>query len=187
MWNRHNMSFIAVTVHCSSPDTLETNSYFLCCKYFPGHHTKLAVAQKLQNIFVKYDILNKVYFITSDQAGEYVYGIFQYGNKFLSMEELRRTLPIDIDYELENEEIDPLNEVLEDEIPLPLPNDDNALDFNFVSHDALANVNENATEHVQQGEDDANQRNIPLLPNLNRISCSSHMFDKVSAIVIIIT
>lgn len=59
MWSRHNMSFIAVTVHCSNPETLEPHSYFLCCEYFPGHHTKLSVAQKLQNIFVKYAVFGK--------------------------------------------------------------------------------------------------------------------------------
>lgn len=35
--------------------------------------------------------------------------------------------------------------------------------------------------------EDANQGDIPLLPNLSRISWSSYMFYKVSVIVIIMT
>lgn len=169
------MSFIAVTVHCIHMETLETKSFFLCCEYFPGSHTKLAIAQKLYSIFGKYGILDKVNFITSDQAGEYVWGIHDQGNQYKSMNDLRD----DVLFEDESDtdeiiemDVEP-HAVIENEFPLPFPNDAGHLDQGFESHDVFG------LEPGVSAENNINQDELPLLPKLNRISCSSHILDKV--------
>lgn len=145
----------------------------MCCEYFPGRHTKLAIAQKLYSIFGKYGILDKVNFITSDQAGEYVFGIHDHGNKYESMNDLRREVLFEDDFDTD-ENIDMENVVIENEFPLPFSNNAD-LDQGFVSHNMF---------DLESGvEDNLNQDELPLLPKLNRISCSSHMLDKVSLIV----
>lgn len=174
IWSRYNMSFIAVTVHCTHIETLETKSFFLCCEYFPGSHTKLAIAQKLYSIFGKYGILDKVNFITSDQAGEYVYGIHDYGNRYQSMNDLRDDVLFEDEFDTD-ENIDPSDAVIENEFPLPFPNNEDNVDHGFVLH--------NMFELESGVNDNINQDELPLLPKLNRISCSSHMLDKVSLIV----
>lgn len=172
------MSFIAVTVHCISSETFETKSYFLCCEYFPGSHTKLAIAQTLYSIFGNYGILDKVNFNTSDQAGEYVYVISDRGNNNASIKDLRRAVLFEDESDTD-ENIDPSGAVIENEFPLPFFNDADRLDHGFVSHNIF---------ELEPGVDDnTNQDELPLLPKLNRISCSSHMLDKVSLIVTITT
>lgn len=72
IWSRSNNSFIAVSVHYFEPKTLSLKTNFIACEHFRGHHTSDKVFQKLKSIFDRYNILERVNFVTTDGAGEYV-------------------------------------------------------------------------------------------------------------------
>lgn len=84
IWTRSNRSFIAVNVHFYEPKlkTLKLQSKFIACEYFPGRHTHNRVASKLKSIFDRFDISDKVYFITTDGAGEYTAAFKYFGNNY---------------------------------------------------------------------------------------------------------
>lgn len=81
-WSKSNKSFIAVTVHCINDNSLEPATYYLACEPFPGSHNTEATARKLHNIFTKYEILHKVFFITTDGAKENEAALEYYGNNY---------------------------------------------------------------------------------------------------------
>lgn len=81
IWSRSNKSFIAVSLHYFDPITLEMRTQFIACEPFPGHHTHDRVAQKLHGIFDRLDILNRVYFVTTDGATEYGAAFKYFGHK----------------------------------------------------------------------------------------------------------
>lgn len=85
--SRRNKSFIAVSVHYYEPKTLELKSSFIACQHFPGRHTNDKVAEMLKSIFDRFDILAKVFFITTDGAGEYTAALKYYGNNYRSMKD----------------------------------------------------------------------------------------------------
>lgn len=85
IWSRSNKSFIAVSVHFFSPNSFDLQTKFIACEYFPGQHTNDRVAHKLNSIFDGYDILKKVFFITTDGAGEYTAALKYYGNNYQSI------------------------------------------------------------------------------------------------------
>lgn len=167
VWSRSNLSFIAATAHCVDEKTLETKSFFIACEYFPGRHNKHTVSKKLHSIFSRYEILEKVYFITTDAAGENVAAINVYGDQFRSIIALRDDINIDDDVENENDE-----ESLDD--------DDFELHWSDLNQ---AEISANSDFVVMDPFEDSNENEpIPMLPKLNRIGCSSHMLDKVNII-----
>lgn len=83
VWSKSNKSFIAVTVHYS--EELKLKSKFIACEYFPGHHTSDKVANKLKSIFERFGILEKVFFTTTDGAGEYTAAFRYYGDNYRSI------------------------------------------------------------------------------------------------------
>lgn len=90
IWTRSNRSFIAVSVHyfdCSLDEraepVLKTN--FIACEHFSGRHTHDRVAEKLGAIFDRFEIKEKVYFVTTDGAGEYVAAFKYFGDNYESI------------------------------------------------------------------------------------------------------
>ena len=51
------------------PDKIQ--SKFIACEHFPGRHTHDRVAKKLSEIFKRFGIIERVFYITTDNAGEY--------------------------------------------------------------------------------------------------------------------
>lgn len=82
IWSRSNKSFIAVSVHYFESDTFELQTKFIACEPFPGHHTHDRVAKKIHGIFDRFDILNRVYFVTTDGAGEYTAAFKYFGDNY---------------------------------------------------------------------------------------------------------
>lgn len=61
---------------------------FIACELFEGHHTNDKVAEKLNGIFQRFEILEKVYFITTDGAGEYVAAFKYHSDNYRSIQSL---------------------------------------------------------------------------------------------------
>lgn len=183
IWSRSNRSFIAVTIHFVDELTNETKSVFIACESFAGRHTKQAVGEKLYCIFQKYGIEKKVYFITTDGAGEYVWSITDIGDNYKSFDvrNMRSTYVAACDsneIEEPNNEGDAVNldedvEHDSDDVPMDVDDGSNAQDA------TLAFTVETAMEEIVNDELDTR---IPNLPQLNRIACCSHMLEKVSSI-----
>ena len=88
IWSRSNRSYIAVTVHYI--DSLDENvkSAYIACELFEGQHTNDLVAAKLSTIFNRFGILDKVSYVTTDGAGEYVAAFKYYGENYRSISAL---------------------------------------------------------------------------------------------------
>lgn len=85
IWTRSNKSFIAVSVHYLESKSLQLKTKFIACEYFPGRHTHDKVAEKLSSIFERYGISKKVFFVTTDGAGEYVAAFKYFGDNYRSV------------------------------------------------------------------------------------------------------
>lgn len=85
IWSRSNRSFIAVTVHYFENNTLEIRSKFVACEHFPGRHTHDRVASKLKSILERFNILDRVNFVTTDGAGEYTAAFKYFGQNYRSV------------------------------------------------------------------------------------------------------
>lgn len=83
IWSRCNKSFIAVTVHYY--DVYKLTSKFIACEFFPGRHTHDRVAEKLNGIFTRFGISEKVFFVTTDGAGEYRAAFTKFGDNYRSI------------------------------------------------------------------------------------------------------
>lgn len=83
-----NRSFIAVSVHYFDPKSLNLQTSFIACEKFEGRHTSSRVAEKLNSIFTRFGILEKVFFITTDGAGEYVAALKYNGDNYHSIQTL---------------------------------------------------------------------------------------------------
>lgn len=160
IWTRNNKSFIAVTVHYLEPETLHLKNKFIACEHFPGRHTHDRVAIKLKAILERFEILNRVYFITTDGAGEYVAAFTRFGNK---------------DYKsFETEEIGELE----------LESDDDGNDPESFVRALNENANESATDSNTDPEM-FTMHDLPtnqLLANMNRIDCSAHKLEKLGKV-----
>lgn len=86
IWSRSNRSFIAVSVHyfdTSAEPVLK--SEFIACEHFSGRHTHDRVAEKLCAIFKRFEIDEKVHFVTTDGAGEYTAAFKFFGDNYESI------------------------------------------------------------------------------------------------------
>lgn len=183
IWSRSNRSFIAVTIHYVDELTNETKSVFIACESFAGRHTKEAVGAKLYSIFKKYDIEKKVYFITTDGAGEYVWSIADIGDNYKAFDPSNmRTNYVYAcdanDNESQNEDGDAVHMDADVE-----ENCDDLMDIDVgidgAQHSTLTFTVENAMQNIVNDE---LETRMPSLPQLNRIACCSHMLEKVSLI-----
>lgn len=186
-----------MSVHYIDNITENIKVEFIACEPFEGNHTNDRVAEKLNKIFDNFGILEKVYFITTHSAGNYVAAFKYYGDNYESMERLfndedwnwldsanRSEHPviesnalnshIDSDTDDETESIDQVVRV---------PNSANAV----TATDDEIRVVELFTSDafIDSDAEDENADQNPcrkLLAKMNHINCSSHMLDKVGSI-----
>lgn len=163
VWSRHNRSFLAMSVHFIDPDSFALKSSFIACDYFPGHHTHDRVAEKISSILDSYGIKDKVFFMTTDGAGEFTAAFKRFGDNYAS-------------YCFDNEE-KAGDEVQTNENE----NDDyaDAVELIFVSsksNDPNAFIVNDIDEIIET----ATKRN--LLGKINRIDCGAHKTDKLASI-----
>lgn len=85
VWSRSNRSFIAVSVHYFELNSFQLKTKFIACEHFPGRHTHDKVAEKLNAIFARYGILEKVFFVTTDGGSEYVAAFKYFGDNYRSI------------------------------------------------------------------------------------------------------
>lgn len=71
IWTRSNRSYIAVSIHYFDADML-LQTKFIACERFTGNHVNERIAQKLRNIFDRYEITNRVFYLTTDGESAYV-------------------------------------------------------------------------------------------------------------------
>lgn len=71
-----------MSVHYFETDTLELQTKFIACEPFPGNHTHDRVAKKLHGIFDRFDIVERVFFVTTDGAGEYTAAFKYFGDNY---------------------------------------------------------------------------------------------------------
>lgn len=172
IWSRSNRSFLAVSVHYIELETNNLKTVFIACVHFPGSHTHDRVAEKLALIFTSYGILEKVFFITTDSAGEFVAAFKYFGDDYRSIRLLIEGED-QFDSDSDNEDDYDAGEMIRrrDRFDLNSPVYDAT--ETFAVHDAFDYDSDTdpIDEHAQR-----------LLPNLSRIGCSSHKLDKVASI-----
>lgn len=175
VWSRSNKSFIAVSVHYYGAD-LKLHSSFLACEAFEGRHTADKVTEKLKNIFERFGILQKVFFITTDGAGEYTAALKRDGDDYRTLRMWKSAF--------ETSAADDVHDTVEDEDE---DEDDDDNDDRFFRLDPEGNENEpNSFPHPQNDTAQSFEMHcedeVPILPNMNRVSCSSHLLDKIGKI-----
>lgn len=195
IWSRSNRSFIAVSVHYYDSQNLELKTAFIACEHFEGRHTNSRLADKLHSIFDRYGILDKVFFITTDGAGEYTAAFKYFGDNYRSIE-LLAMADDDLDW-LENDDIviststtseNPLaaaerdSDVYDSESECAL---DNFVRLDDADNNGCVNNNDSFVVHdlfeIASGSESSSsiESSSQLLRNINRIGCSSHLFDKL--------
>lgn len=189
IWSRFNQSFIAVSVHYFEPISLELKTSFIACERFYGSHTHDKVAEKLHSIFDRFSILKKVFFITTDGAGEYVAALKKFGDNYKSIQSLSKQSDIDWFHENVNDDSTDAGIDTANEHDIEILDSDN--DFEDFDYDSIVrNECENNSIASETESDDRfivhdlfdNIQSIPMLKNMNRVSCSSHKLDKVGKI-----
>lgn len=192
VWSRSNVSFIAVTVHYFESKNLDkVQSKFIACEHFPGRHTHDRVATKLRDIFKRYGILDRVYYITTDGAGEFTAAFKNYGPNY-------RNIPL---FDTSENDFDFLN-VSDDsndgpnsmnvsgssstgssrEVSAQCETDSDSDD----DPDQFERANDRAYYVYDDDDDEANPdaffvHDFPnfMLANMNRIDCAAHKLDKL--------
>lgn len=176
IWTRSNQSFIAVSVHFYTPD-LKLSSSFLACEHFPGRHTNDQVAEKFNEIFNRYGILEKVFFITTDGAGEYKAALKNYGDNYRSIEML--TNDLELEWVLPPAPGDVVDEIDDFEV------DEEEDNYIRIRDGDIADDDDDASRASPSDQDEESFvicQDVPLLKNMNRVACSSHLLDKVGKI-----
>lgn len=166
VWSRNNRSYIAVSVHYIAPENGVIETKFIACERFFGRHNHEAMAQKLKLIFAKYEISEKVKFITTDGAGEYKCAMVRFGDNYQSLVPLLNSAEDDIIIDNEEDLIEEEEEISEIQaIPAHEYDDTHYED----ETDPPFTINEISTENSDF-----------LLPS--RVDCSSHLLDKIGKI-----
>lgn len=70
---------------CFKPNTFKLQTKFITCEHFAGRHTNDRVAYKFKSIFDRYDITNKIYFVTTDGGSEYVAAFKYHADNYRSL------------------------------------------------------------------------------------------------------
>lgn len=203
IWSRSNRSFIAVSVHFFESKSLQLKTKFIACEHFGSHHTHDKVAEKLSSIFERYGILNKVFFVTTDGAGEYVAAFKKFGDNYRSIrlldasEEdlgwLTSTTVASANGKNESS-ISKSNQVvngdddLESETESYSDSDDPDL-FVHIEKDIDSNKNQSGTGVNNSVSTDPDSfcihelsRSLPLLLYANRVDCAAHKLDKLAKV-----
>ena len=194
IWTRSNRSFIAVSVHYYD-DNLTLKSAFIACENFEGSHITERVGEKLRAIFDKYGIIDKVFYLTTDGAGEFVSALKSYGDDNRSHELLNE--PNYVDWMQREQNFEPRVSTSADKNVESVSKDAAQYDVNIVDSDLdeleseeeegefiRISCDENPSElesfitHNIFNDDDRE----PLLGRMNRIACSSHRLEKIGRI-----
>lgn len=198
IWSRSNKSFMAVSVHYFESKSLQLKTKFIACDYFPGRHTHDKVAEILKSIFERYGISEKVFFVTTDGAGEYVAAFKYFGDNYRSIHLLDAdeedlgwsiTMPAaSVASTSTSAQMDDANasSVLqsnpianEDGIDLEseLDSESDCDDSDFFVHTGKE------SENMQDESDSFFIHDFPtLLNNANRVDCGAHKIDKLAKI-----
>lgn len=181
IWSRCNKSFIAVSVHYYEGNKL--TSKFIACEHFMGRHTHDRVAEKLNGIFKRFGILEKVFFVTTDGAGEYTAAFRRFGDNYRSIfiEEPSVFSPVvpNSNHGSGSDELN-LNEQTvnvdadEDQSECDEPCSDSE-EENYYRDDSTSPDTYNDPFHIEDLPD------VDVLGGMNRIDCSSHKLDKVGS------
>lgn len=161
IWSRANVSFIAVSIHYVHPNTLELQTKIIACEHFTGNHTSNNIAEKLKSIFDKFEILQKVAYITTDSAANYIASLKYNGDNYRSV----RMGYFWSDTESDCVDAEPetnCNNVDDDDdaITTEMDSDPDA----FIAHELLLPLP------------------TPLLGNMNHVKCGAHQLDKLGSI-----
>lgn len=170
IWTRSNRSFIAVSVHYFEPNGLKLESKYIACEHFPGRHTHDQVAGKLHNIFERYGILEKVFFVTSDGAGEYVAAFSRFGN-YHQMDSSADSDVLNEDFFVESES---------DELVSVSNPDSDSESFVTLYENASASASDISDQNAFVVEEI--NTSLPLLRYANRVDCGAHKLDKLASI-----
>lgn len=148
----------------------------------PGHHINEMVARKLHTIFDRFGILGRVRYVTTDNAGEYSAAFKNYGLNY-------RAVHLSI-----------ANDGASSSSQKELPAGDNAAGPSSTSTENAPTLPE--TDDESDDDDDPDQyvpnhnpdssadrdpesfwvEEVTSLPNMNRVQCSMHKFDKIGKI-----
>lgn len=205
IWSRSNRSYIAVTVHYFN-EKLELQSKFIALDRFIGNHTNIRVAQKLREIFDRFGINEKVFFITTDGAGEYTAALKYHGDNYHSVqcldqeidyEFLLGTAPgsemLDADIEDDSDsetDVDAMVHNANELRTMPYNVTNTSATVTATSSDTTSNTNNGSDsgeafvvhELFTSNEIESEPLPVQLLPNTNRISCSAHILDKLGKV-----
>lgn len=138
LWTRSNRSYIAVSVHYfMTEDSSELKTSLIPCERFLGNHNHVTISQKLKKIYERFEILQKICAITTDNEGAYKLALKQYGDNYISYES----------YLQEREEDEPLwlniDEGLSNSGDLDSESDSYHEGFEFLSSDEFVSSNSN--------------------------------------------
>lgn len=201
VWSRSNKSFIAVSVHYFEADTLELRTKFIACESFPGRHTHDRVAKKLHGIFDRFDIINRVYFVTTDGAGEYTAAFKYFGDNYRTIHLMNGS---DESFEwIRSSAVDDDDAGTSGSGSASNSNENDAnshvvdADFDDDDPDVFVRLLEIDSDDGDYDDDSGDEQNLngsesdmfcihkiplsphPLLANINRIDCSAHKLDKM--------
>lgn len=196
-----------MSLHYFETDTFELQTKFIACEPFPGNHTHDRVAKKLHGIFDRFDIVNRVFFVTTDGAGEYTAAFKYFGDNY-------RTIHL-MNASDENFDWMDRSGVGGDDDGAGTSGNGSGLDPNSTkiaanSHSSDSDCDDEDPDlfvrvHYGDSDTDGNvdsaYRNLeqeseselfrlheqsfsphPLLANMNRIDCSAHKLDKLGKI-----
>lgn len=203
IWSRSNRSFIAVSVHFFDENSFSLRTKFIACESFAGRHTHDKVADKLHSIFSRYGILPKVFFITTDGAGEFTAAFKFYSENYHSFKFL--------DASEENIDLTWLNRqplinagtstnvtaAAQEESDDDTESDSESEDMNLSDNDLYVRKFDldggavHASSSAAGQKDDSNSFLIlnhesspfpPLLAHMNRIDCAAHKLEKLGRV-----
>ncbi|XP_055308984.1 uncharacterized protein LOC129572896, partial [Sitodiplosis mosellana] len=173
VWSRSNKSFLAVSVHYYTKN-MELKTSFIACELFEGRHTNDKVAAKLNEIFKRFGILEKVFFVTTDGAGEYTAAFKNYGDNYRSIELLNSYQDLEWFGGTAARSSDSDDEDNSDSEP----EDEFVHRIDSRTDQMSADIQAEFQVH-RIFEDRGDDTELPLLRNMNRIACSAHMLDKI--------
>lgn len=160
---------------CHYYDAYKLTSKFIACEFFPGRHTHDRVAEKLNGIFTRFGISEKVFFVTTDGAGEYRAAFTKFGDDYRS---ICFEYPLPFSFEEQEQQSSSyavnMNEYHEKSDDSSSDSEDEHYCKNDSCECAAADVG--VTDNLFQIEELPN-----LLGKMNRIDCSAHKLDKLGS------
>lgn len=197
-----------MSVHFFETDTLELQTKFIACEPFPGNHTHDRVAKKLHGIFDRFDIVNRVFFVTTDGAGEYTAAFKYFGDNYRSIHLMSAKdenfdwmnhsgvgggdgagtsgtgsglIPNSNEHDANSHSLDSDDEDDDPDLFVRLHHcDSDAVEDEDNFDSAGRNGDESESELFRIHEQSFSSH--PLLANMNRIDCSAHKIDKLGKI-----